>query len=143
MIRPATIDDVPHILVMGSKMIQESRYKSVRYNPAKASETVIELIKNEDGFCWVGQGAMMLGYATSLWHSDDKVSSELALYVEPEYRGGMTAIRLIKQYVKWAKERGAVMIEAGVSTELKSERTARLYEICGFRIVGPVLTFGE
>ena len=62
-----------------------------------------------------------------------KVASDFGLFIEPASRGGMTAPRLLKAYIEWAKEQGAVMIQAGITTGVHVEQTTRLYEKLGFR----------
>lgn len=124
-------------------MVEESRFRVLKYNPAKAGEVLAGLIENPIGFVMVGDGCYMIGFAAESWHSDGLVANELALYVEPSRRGGLKAVRLIQQYVKWAKDLGCILIEAGISTGVHPEIGQRIYEACGFRHIGPIMEYRE
>jgi GNAT superfamily N-acetyltransferase len=73
------------------------------------------------------------------WCSTDLVATDLALFVEAEFRGSMLAARLIVAYLRWARDIGAKLITAGVSTGVHVEQTAQLYERLGMRRLGVLL----
>lgn len=145
MIRAATLDDVPALVAMGALMAAESpRYSRLRYSPAKVRALVEHVVSTGEGFMWVsvddGQiTGLMLAVATPHWCSDDLVVGELALYVTPQHRGSTSPLRLIRRFMGWAAERGAVLTQAGVSTGLFTEKTAALYEAAGMRRFGVLL----
>lgn len=67
----------------------------------------------------------------------DTLATDLLMYVEPDHRGGMIAARLVKKYIKWAKDLGVRYIQLGQSTGTGSiERVAKFYEGMGFKTVG-------
>lgn len=145
MIRPATLDDVETLVALGAMMAAESpRYRRLRYSPEKVRALVEAVVRGDSGFMWVAETAgeivgLMLAVATPHWCSDDLVVSELALYMVPQHRGSTNAMRLIRQFLAWAAERGAVLTQAGVSTGLSTEQAARLYEAAGMRRFGVLL----
>lgn len=146
MIRPATHADLPRLLELGAQMHAESRYRVLAFSAARAERTLQMLLDSPNGFLWVAAdgGAVTGGLAAMSvphWASDDEVATDLALFVAPDARGGLTAARLVTRYREWARERGAVIVDMGVSTGVHPEQTARLLERLGARRIGFILEF--
>ena len=133
--------DLPMLIDMGAQMHKESGYSVIQYSREKIQgifanaiilSDVLGLASEDDE----GIYGLMLAAVSEHWCSTDRVAYDLALYVKPERRGGMAAIRMIRYYVRWAQERGAKMISLGTSTGINSERVSKLYERLGFKKVG-------
>lgn len=147
MIRLATPDDVPALLALGERMHADSNFASLAWDAAKMSALIEQLIGMPGGFVrvYVADGEVrggMLAMACPHWCSADLVATDLALYVEPDSRGGLGAARLLAAYVGWAQVKGAKMIQFGaVAPRLwcEVERIAKLAERVGFRRQGVVL----
>jgi len=145
MIRPATIEDLPALLDIGRDMATESpRYSRMRFSRDKLAHMLGALIESEAGFVCVveddcGISAVMVAMVAEHWMSDDLNASDLALYVKPNARGTMAATELICAYRAWAQGRGAVLVQAGITTGIFTEKTAQLYEYLGFKRCGVVL----
>lgn len=144
-IRRAVPKDLPALIALGARMHAESpHFRRVTFSPAKLEQTLKQLIESAGGFLWVGDEAgqitgVMAGIAFEHWCSTDVVVSDLALFVEPPYRGTLLAARLVKRFQAWAKDAGAKLVTVGVSTEVQVEQTARLYEMLGFRRFGVLM----
>lgn len=71
-----------------------------------------ELLNNENIICIQQKGkGIILGVVYPLFYNPNVlVAQELGWWVEPEYRGSPTAIRLLKDFEKEAKNRGATKI---------------------------------
>lgn len=138
MMRPAALEDVPALVELGRLMHAESpRWSRLPYSAERVSSTLRTLIESPDGLVLVADrsGKLVggiLGLMSWDWMSDQRTAQELALFMLPEYRGSITPCRLVAGLVAWAKIKGAQWIEAGVSTGVSVERTARLYEALGF-----------
>jgi GNAT superfamily N-acetyltransferase len=145
MIRAATIDDIPVLLVLGELMHAESpRFSRLRFSPERLAGTLSHLIGNPDGFLWVAcrDGRVVGGLAASAWQhwaSTDLIASDLALFIEPASRGSLAPVRLVKRYREWAVERGAVIRQMGVTTGVHTETTALLLEQLGMKRCGMIL----
>lgn len=145
MIRLADINDIPDLLAMGERMHAESpHFRKIQFSAEKLKATLENVLAADGGFLVVAEvrGAVvgvMMGLAMQHWCSHDYVTTELALYVEPEHRGSLLAPRLITAYLDWAARIGAKIITAGVSTEVNVEKTTRLYEAMGMRRFGVML----
>lgn len=142
MIRPATPEDIPALLDIGEAMATESpRFSRMRFSRGKLAANLAALIGADHGFVVVAErdGALagvMVAVISPHWFSDDLQASDLALYVRPEARGTLAAARLVRAYTTWARQRGALLLQAGVTTGVHTEETARLYERLGYRRCG-------
>lgn len=138
MIEPAQFEDVPRLVEIGRAMAQESpRWRRLIYSAEKVGNTITALLGTADGLVLVyrKQGQIVGGImarVSSNWMSDDRIAQEIALFILPEHRASFAACRLISAMTAWAQIKGARWIEAGISTGVDTERTARLYERLGF-----------
>jgi GNAT superfamily N-acetyltransferase len=144
-IRPATLADIQSIVGLGQQLFAESpRWSKLHFNAEKLTSFVYNLIEAEDGFVCVAEidavivGAIM-GVAMDHYAADDVTACELALFVAPSHRSSGLAQILIAELDQWAKSKGAAWLQAGTTTGVDPERTAKLYEACGFTRCGIVL----
>lgn len=148
MIRLANPDDIERLAHLGELMHHESRFARMPYSTAKVRALLAMLIENPDGCLFVAErdGQVVGGFAGMIsehWFSEDQIASDLALFIAPDHRGGMTAARLLKAFTAWASERGAAMIQAGITTGVHVEASTRLYQTLGFVQVGVVFELEE
>lgn len=146
MIREATHDDLPSLLALGARMHAESpRFSRLTFSGARLRQTLAALIDSPQGFLWVGVFDDMVvggmaGIAAPHWASDDLVASDLALFIHPDFRGGMLPVRLVNRYLWWARtEVKATLRQLGITTGVHTETTARLYERMGLTRCGVLL----
>lgn len=145
MIRKATLDDLPTLLALGASMHAESpRFSRLAFSASRLEETLRALILLPRGFVLVAEldGELIGGMAAMCmphWASADLLATDLALFVAPEHRGGLTAARLVRRYVGWAMGEGAKLIQLGVTTGVATEETARMFEAIGLRRCGVIL----
>lgn len=138
-LRMATPDDLPDIVVLGRVMHQESSFAPMDYDVDRVKETISDLM-NKSQFVVVAEDTNgeviggMAGMVTQSWFGNDMVANDLALFVHPDYRGGLIVVRLVKAFVHWAKLAGAKQIRPGV---VSGSRTAEaLYDRLGFTRCG-------
>lgn len=79
---------------------------------------------------------MLAGYSDSPLFRYRHWAEILALYIDPEVRGGMLAYRFIKLARKWATEQGYDRIQLYVTST--NDRARRFYEKAGFQSVQEV-----
>lgn len=145
MIRAATLNDVAPLVELGARMHEESpRFSRLRFDAGRLASTLKLLIESDAGFVVVHEvdGILLGGMVATIvphWCSTDTVATDLALYVVPESRGGMVPAWLVHRYVQWAKDRGATIVQVGVTTGVRTEDTARLLEALGLRRCGVIL----
>lgn len=144
MIRAATPADIPTMLQLGEAMHAESRYARHPWNTAKVEALIAGLIESPDGLALVAErdGALIGGFLGSVdehYFTNARQACDFALFVSPDRRGALTGKQLLAAYVAWARERGADMIQLGITTGVKTEATTMLAEACGFERVGALL----
>lgn len=140
MIRPATHDDVSRIVDLGDLMVKESRFSVLEYAALKVDAFIRSLIDGNQ-FVLVSEDSgivngYFIGMVSEHWASRDLISYDLAMFIHPDHRGGISAAKMVKRYLAWAKSKGAKMINIGVSTGVNPEQTGRLYEKIGFNLIG-------
>lgn len=137
-IRQMREEDVPLCIEMGQMMHDESFYRENDYDERKLWALWNQHVQNPHQFCFLVAEkdeeviGMFVAYRYEHFFGYDICSSDLLLFVKPEHRGGTAAPRLIKAYDKWARECGVTEMQIGVSTGVREERTARLFEKLGF-----------
>jgi GNAT superfamily N-acetyltransferase len=144
MIRPATEADLPRLIELGEAMHAESRYCSMQFDTEKVGALLAGLLKTGFVIVSVKDGRIIGGFVGMIsehWFSREKLATDLALFIEPDARGGTTAWRLVDAFLDWAHLNGAKCIDIGVNTGVHTDRTAQLYERLGGQRVGLLYSF--
>lgn len=142
MIRVATPDDIPRIIELGITLHATTSYASQPYVHEKAAAHLRELIAGA-GVVFVADiggevvGAMAGGIVDQ-WFNHELVAYDYSIFVEPSHRHGITALRLVRAFVEWARLKGATRVEMGICTGVNVEGVGRLYEHAGFHLAGPL-----
>lgn len=146
MIRPAVVDDLPRLMFLAVEMHRESRFRDYAFDEGKVGTLILHLISNPDGrgFAWVAEanGQVVGGLLATIyesWFSRQLVASDFGLFLHPKYRGGVAAMRLVKQYKAWAASHGADC-ELGCNTGVNPEMYDRFVQCMGFRPVARLYT---
>lgn len=93
-----------------------------------------EIAAGADPHALVG---MFVATCGTMWFGKDRIAGDLAFYVVPEWRGGMTSVLLLRQFEAWARgEAEAKFIAPGISTRIDHERVRALYLKLGYRPFG-------
>lgn len=128
------------------RLAREMHAESVihRYMPLNEEKVIAQLeaaAANPD--CYfrlaVCQGEIVGGFLavpSTLYFCDDKVSQDRAWFVRRDGRGTGAAVALVRDWIRWGKERGVRWFFLGQSTAVNMETTAALYERLGFTVVG-------
>ena len=142
----ATISDIGQIV----QLLQMLRLESPEYNyadddPEYVSNNLHELFTNKT---MVGSVAIaehktlvgfMIGVVGAHWYSKRIDAMEQLLYIDPAWRGGSVAPRLIKHFEWICQCMGAHTLYVGASTGMAEERTVKLYERMGYTKGSPAL----
>jgi len=137
MIRNAIESDIPKLVEMGKKFNADTTYKHVVYSPERVAETCKLMMAS--GFIVVAEKegevvGVMMGDVYTPWYTTDSMGIDLCLYIYPEHRNGITAMRMIKKFEQWCVGMGATQIRPGIGTGDLS--VARLYKALGYQSVG-------
>lgn len=139
MLRHMTEADIPSVVDLLREMHSESpNYRELLYSPRRVAETCREAMANGYAAVYVVDGeivGVMGGMVYQPAFSRDLMASDYVLYLKPNNRG-IAAIRLVTDYIRWAKVQGAKIISVGVTAGIDNEYVAKFYEDMGFRKSG-------
>jgi len=145
MIRQMVTDDIEALTSIGAAMHLESAYRHTEYSADKcralgenivASPRLVGLVSEINGEI----NGFFIGVVSEHYFSDTLMASDLLLYVLPEYRNGLSGVRLIKSYIEWAKESGVESdnIQLGQTAGIDPAVVDRLYKKLGFHPSGTI-----
>ena len=142
-IRFAATADVAALVQGGERMHALTRFRDQPYDPAKVSKAFTDIIQ-------AGQGKYVLLVAENKTHivgalvgvveqqifSNHYTASIMHIDVLPEARMGGWAVRLLKAFEQWAKNRGVIELGFGVNSEYDMQRIGQFAQRMGYRKVG-------
>lgn len=144
--RPAATDDIPACIELMRRMHAASTtYKSMEFSESQTDMFARSLIGNEFAFFWVAATdsdeviGLIAAQAYQPPWSCDLMVSDLAVYVTPEHRGSMAAVRLIAKLMAWCKDIHAKLVMLGVTTGEDDETAIKLYQRLGFEPRGTAM----
>ena len=124
-------------MAIGRRMHQESRFKNFKFD-----ETQIEKLLNSGRCCVllsiIDQQVVgfFVGVVTPQWFGPDLSGCDLGMYIDPEHRGGTTAMRFMKKFEEYCQQKGCVTIALGSSAEISTDAARRLYTGLGYKECG-------
>ena len=143
-IRAPTHKDIENILDLGEEMYAESAYAFLPYDRDKVRGLIVDYIEDSVTRCGLVAEVdgvivgMIGGCLVDYYFCNETLVSDEVLFVRPDRRGGVTAMRLIRGLQEWARGRGARELCLGISTNVGVEATGKLYERLGFTRVGGI-----
>lgn len=142
MIRPFKNSDKDILLGMAKRMHQESDWSVLPFSEMQAGN-IAHKVMGGDYACFVAEdiqiAGMIVGFVSQHYFTEAIIAADLLCYVIPEKRGGTHGYRLVKAFEQWAQEQGASMVTLGITTGIKTNRTASLYKKLGYKQSGILL----
>lgn len=142
LIRNATYFDVPEILALAHKYVEEEvsvvGHHSDVWCVNSLSHHLMSSLSSDDGIVLIARvDGKLTGYLWATTHlmapwSPLTVASDLLFYVKPECRGTTVALRLVKAYKEWAEELGCHEVRLSTASGINTERVGQFYERLGF-----------
>lgn len=124
------------IFPMCEMMHQESRFKNWPLDKSKFDQ----LLKHPSCCCLLAVNQEPIGFFIGMvheqWFGRSLIGTELVLYIRPEFRGGISAVRLIKRFEEFCASRGCVDINVGSSAEINTELAQKFYGRLGYKQCG-------
>lgn len=135
MIRHATHEDIPQIVRMGANFIDDVYPAAITFNADTLATLTAQLIDGT-GAVFVSENdhdvdGMIALIIVRQPMSGELVATELVWWMNPEARGGRTAIRLLSQAEAWAKAQGATRLQMIAP----NDKVCQFYEQLGFKRV--------
>lgn len=144
MVRPATIEDVPRLVELGAQMHAESpRFSRLSFDADKLGAFLGSAVNAPHMLVLVAErGDEVVGGFVGLvmehWFSRDLMAVDLALFIDQRKRGGIVASRMVRDYLDWADQKGAKLVQIGITTGVQQLQTERLYEALGLARCGSI-----
>lgn len=148
MIRPASFLDIPEIINLGNRYVEEEvkvvAHHSAEWNAEQSAHHLCASLNKKDIFLWVAvDEAQIVGYLWAGIHmlapwTQVPVASDILFYIVPEKRGTLLGMRLIKAYKEWAKESGCHEVRLSIASGINEKRVGRMYGRLGFEPFGTV-----
>jgi GNAT superfamily N-acetyltransferase len=143
-IRFATLNDVPTLIEIGSRMHAITRFKTYPFNAQKTANSLAALVRHDKGKYAVlvaenSEHKMvggLIGLIEQPMFSDAFIASIMHIDVLPEARMGGYGVRLIKAFEQWAKNRDAFEICFGVNSGAELMGIAATLEKLNYTKVG-------
>lgn len=134
---------------LGAQMHAESQFARYNYDIEKVQRMLHYLIDKPDAITIVAvddKDTVFGGFIGDInyhYFGNDKVASDVAIFVKQDKRGSLAAFKLIKEYVLQAKENGADQIIIANSTGVMPDKVKSLFEAIGFVQYGYVFAMGS
>lgn len=134
MIREATEQDLEAIMEMAEKFYAATEYSEVIPFDRESAENLV-LSSCKQGMCFVDDDyrgfvlGMLFPYSLN---NSEIVGSELAWWVEPEYRNEMVGIQLLEALESAAETNGAKMWSMMCLESIEPDKVERIYERMGY-----------
>lgn len=137
-LRLATVDDVPEFLRMARLFHHTSPYSGIPFSEDRILQyfeialqnplSVICILSEQDG----DVRGMICGVCDAPPFSDLKVATELAWWMDEEYRHSRDSLDLFKAYEEWARRAGASLCQMALLSS--SPDLTKLYERSGYQL---------
>lgn len=147
MIRPACFLDIPAILNLGYRYVEEEvkkvGYHSAEWDAEASAHRLAQSLTDGD-FLWVAvHDGVVVGFLWAAIHAmapwnNVPVASDFLFYLTPECRGSYVSIRLVKEYREWAGKRLCKEVRLSLASGINEERVGHAYKHLGFEPFGTV-----
>lgn len=142
MIRTATTDDIEQMLLIVAQVHQEIEYyRSFELNIDRAADMLLTLAITDEGIVLVSENdeqieGFVFGIITEFWFTNTKYATDMALCVGNDFRNKTVGYKLLKQFIKTAKEKGAEIISTSLNDEADNAKYERLITRLGYQYQG-------
>lgn len=149
-IRFATINDIPVFVELGKQVHSTTRFKQYGYNEEKMAKQLRAIIDDVKGtHCFfVAESdnkepvGWLLGCIESHLFSEHAIASVINYGVVPNKRMSGAGLRLLTAFRKWAENRGAVELNAGVNSGIDVDKMDKFLRKLGFELTGGNYSLG-
>jgi GNAT superfamily N-acetyltransferase len=133
--RPADMADIPAILGIVTRMVEGTAFRPP--TEAKMRRLVAMGTYYTEGV-WNGEHLVgfMCGNLSETFLNDEVNAYDKGFYVVPEHRGGTIAVRLLRNFERWARSNGAANVWICQSVAHEIDATRHYFERLGYECQG-------
>jgi GNAT superfamily N-acetyltransferase len=116
-IRRADVHDTEALVAMALHFQTTTKYAAHLRATAETFRALLgNIFSSDEAAIWIAErDGLVLGMIAAMLYtqpmSGERIGSELCWWMEPEARGGRTALRLLRTAETWAKAQGAVVFQ--------------------------------
>jgi len=139
-----TKEKINDVISFGKKFHEEAK----GYNGIPFDEEKLRFVSHNDWYTnpnWLLLAAfdeedkpygMFVGYVAEYYFSRDLYATDLIFFIEKSKRGGFAAIKFIKIFERWAKDKGVKEIRPATTSGIDINRTKDFYKAMKYEISG-------
>lgn len=143
-VAPIVLADLDEVIALARVNVTESRFAWMPFDADKVRLNLERMAKAPQSYnCALvarkHDGRLvgyMAGQIEEYFFCHQRVATSVFLFVDPQERGGLAAVKLILAFRKWAQNRDAVEIYIGVAGGVAIERTGRFLKRLGLTLTG-------
>ncbi len=140
-IRAPQPQDIEVMIGLARMMHKESVYCDFDFDRGKVAAIGAQVLNNPDYFGRVCESetsviGLMICYVTPYYFGNDLLAQDMILYIDKSRRGSVGAMRMIVEYVEWAKEKGCKEAVLAQTAGIAPDVVAKLYNRVGFELIG-------
>lgn len=123
MIREATHEDIPALVVMSRMFLDSTILKDIApFDTDSAITTFKSYMDSDSAAVFVVETDVVCGFFTGIlvpayWNFNILCAQQCAWFVHPAYRSGIKSLKLLDTWEKWAKEHGATVFISGAKKD--------------------------
>jgi len=149
-IRPATHDDVSVYVELAKQVHSTTRFKQYDYNEQHIIQQIKSIIDHPKGtHCvFIAENdskeplGWIIGCIESHFFSEQAIASVINYAVMPEKRMSGAGFKLLTTFRKWAENRNAVELNAGVNSGIDIDKMDKFLRKLGFELTGGNYSLG-
>lgn len=134
MIRLATEEDFPELIRMAKEFHSASPYNGLEFSVTKCFELFQTYLRDKTSvMILMTDHGMLIAHAGEAPFSQDRVSSEVAWWVDPEGRGHRDSLLLFEAYEVWSRKVGCRLCQVAMLPSVTD--LSKFYERRGYKLL--------
>lgn len=135
------LNDVDTMITIGRRLLTESRFRDLPYDEVRLRQSLEHGLHHGSPALFIAERnnqiiGMAIVVVSEYFFSSVKAATIQLIYVVPEARGSMAAIRLLKAIRRIAADAGAHDMHLNVITAITPAKTDRFLRKMGFKQTG-------
>ena len=135
-IRKATKEDILDIVLLTKQFLKEFK-PPIKLDSTHFIKNLETTVEDPSYFFYVSeQESEVVGYLSGAksysMFSSQPMAIEIGWFLQPEYRGSSDGLKLLSEFIKWAKEQGCEVISMGDLAKVQD--LSPLYNRKGFEL---------
>ena len=133
-IRLAEPKDFPIIVRMARNFFEASPYTVLQFSELKCMELFQRYLNDKtEVMILLSDHGMLVGFASQAPFSTDRISTEVAWWVDPEGRGSRDSLALFEAYEFWSKKVGCRLCQVAMLPSVTD--LSKFYEKRGYKLL--------